>query len=169
MCNPKQCLMYLIAAIFLAGGALACGDIDETENQNAPNQHQNDENGNGEDDNGDNDSPNDEEEIAVAGTWENQWGDEEVIDDEMWDYMWLVDFDNDERWAITQNPEDDEHNPDAYNRLEWTPIDDDTFYYCIVDFGLETEEDARETEETADEGDLEAGCGGHPWTEMTKI
>ena len=156
--NLTKMFICLIAASFAATGTLACGDDDFQENQNQ-NQNQNQH---------ENDNQGEDDEIAVAGAWENQFGTTEVIDEEMWDFMYLVDYDNDERWAVTQNPDDDEHNPSAYNRLEWLPIEDDVFYYCIVAFGLATEQDAHEIEEGADSDDLDEGCGGFEWTEMTR-
>jgi hypothetical protein len=159
----KSSLLFLSLIAFLATGALACGELDveeEGENQSS----EKDENQN----NDEKQNNQSEAEIEVAGEWENQFGEIEVIDDERWDFMHLVDFENDQRWAVTQNPDDDEWNPSAYNRLVWTPIEDDVFYYCTVDFGLETEEEAQLSDASADEEDLDGGCGGFAWTEMTR-
>ncbi len=155
----SRVLICLIAALFMATGTVACGDDDFAENQEPTNQQ------NG--DNYDNQETEDDE-IEVAGEWQNQFGGTEVIDEEMWDFMYLIDFDNDERWAITQNPDDDEHNPDAYSRIHWLPIEDDVFHYCMVDFGLDTEDEARESEASADEEDLDEGCGEFAWSELTR-
>ena len=137
----------------LATGVVACGDDDLTENQN---QNQTD--------------PDGSDSIAVAGAWENQFETVEVIDDEKWDFMTLLDFDNEERWAITQNADDDEWNPSAFNRVVWTPIENDVFYYCTAVFAAETETEAREEEGDADPENLESGCGenGFAWNQMTR-
>ena len=154
-------LSRLMLVAFLATGTLACGDMDEEENQNQVDPGDGDAAGDGDGDG--------EESIAVEGTWTTNFGGEESIDDEVWGFMLLIDFDNDERWAIAQNPSDSEYNPDEYNRLVWTPIEDDVFHYCTVAFGLETEEEARNAENTADDQDLDGeGCGGFSWTEMTR-
>jgi hypothetical protein len=108
-------------------------------------------------------------EIEVAGAWLTPFDTVEVIDDEVWSFMLVVDFDNQDRWAITQNPDDDEFNPDAYNRLVWTLVDGDEFYYCTVAFGLETEAEARNVETIPDDTDLGGeGCGGFSWTRMVR-
>lgn len=161
--TTTKTMLVLALTAFLASGLMACGDDEFVENQNQENEQHGEEEEITE-------NQAEEESIEVAGTWENQFGMTETIDDEMWDFMHLVDFDNGERWAITQNPDDDEHNPDAYNRLYWTSIEDDTFYYCTAVFGKETEDEAREAEGTADEEDLEGGCGegGFEWTEMIR-
>ena len=160
--NTKKSFAALLVLCLLATGTLACGDEEFEENQDDEQVNQN-QNQQDEDQN-----QGESEQIEVAGTWETPFETVEVIDDEMWGFMYLIDFDNDQRWAITQNPDDDDHNPDAFNRLHWTPIENDTFYYCTVAFGLDTEQEARDTDATADEGDLDGGCGGFPWTEMTR-
>ncbi len=157
----RQGFFFVLAAA-LATGSLACGEMDEENQNQAVNQNQ-DQNQN------QNQNQDPEWEIEVAGTWENQFGLIEEIDDEIWDFMFVIDFDNDDRWAITQNPSDDDFNPDGYNRLVWTPIEGDVFYYCTVDFGLATEEDARTTDATGDASDLDGvGCNGFPWTRMER-
>lgn len=156
----KADVMGNVLRVFLVGllatGMLACGEIDEAENQGG----QDAENQGGQDD----------ELIEVAGTWETQFGGTEVIDEENWDYMSLVVFDNDERWAVTQNPEDSDFNPSLYNRIVWTPLVEDSFYYCYVDFALDDIDEALNSEAEADADDLEGeGCGGFSWTKMTRL
>ena len=156
--TTQKISLYLTLIFFVATGMVACGDEEFEKNQNQESNANQEANGNQEQ----------EDSIATAGTWDNQFDMTETIDDEMWDYMYLIDFDNDERWAITQNPDDDEHNPAGYNRLEWTPIEDDTFYYCTAARGLDTEEEALQAESTADDEDLDEGCAGFEWTEMVR-
>lgn len=136
----------LLLISFLATGIVACGETDGEEAETE-----------------------ESEGIEVAGDWDTQFDTIETIDEEMWSFMYLVEYNNDERWAVTQNPDDDEHNPDLYNRLEWTPIENDVFHYCTVDFGLDSREDALNSEASADADDLETGCGGFEWTEMSKL
>jgi hypothetical protein len=70
---------------------------------------------------------------------------------------------------VTQNPEDSEWDPSKYSKIVWTEIADDfSWYYCIVDFGKDTAEEARDSEQTADDSDpASQGCGGDfSWTKM---
>lgn len=147
-------LSFLLALSLLATGVMACGEETEAEANQEQNQNQN---------------QGSEEGIEIAGTWETNFQTEEIIDEQSWGFMILIDYDNDERWAITQNPSDDEYNPDAFMRLVWTPLEEDEFYYCMVEFGLETEEEARNSTATADAEDLDGeGCNGFSWTKMTR-
>lgn len=112
--------------------------------------------------------------IEVTGTYMNQFDSMETVTATTWDFgieQSIVDWDNQANWAITQNPEDAEFNPSAFNKIVWLePNDQDVFFYCTVDFGLETEEAARTTAKTADSGaPLEGGCGESPWTELTPM
>jgi hypothetical protein len=50
----------------------------------------------------------------------------------------IEDYSNDENEIITQNPDDAEYSPSAFNRIVWTEIEADSFYYCTTDFGLES-------------------------------
>ena len=52
--------------------------------------------------------------------------------------------------------------------IVWTEIDGDSFFYCTVDFGLDSAEDAENTAMSADDTDPENdGCGGFSWTVLT--
>ncbi len=183
-------LLRLIVTALLVTGLVACGDDDDvTGNDDEQNQQQDenkDDKNNDDDENDDNGNDDeddlidpDDQDIVIAGSWETNFDGREDIDDDQWTFVFdenddlvqaMIDFDNDERWAITQNPEDAEFGPGSYNRSVWTDLEDDRFYYCTVDFGLESEEDAHASEQKADEEDLEGGCGeGSPWTEMTRL
>lgn len=112
----------------------------------------------------------DDDSIAVAGTWRSNFDSVEVIDDERWGFASIVEYDNAARTAITQNPADDMYNPSKFNKYVWTPIGiDGSFYYCTVDYGLLTADAARTTVKTADANDLNGkGCQGFPWTKLTR-
>ena len=144
------------AIVALAGGmsvgVMACGD-DDANGDSANQQNQGDMG------------------IEVAGTWETNFGDEELIDEEVWGFRDLIDYDNEDRQAVTQNPEDAEFGALEYSRIEWTPLEGDVFYYCETVFGLETEDEAWQEEGVADADDLEGGCGedGFGWTQMERL
>ncbi|MGD8861607.1 MAG: hypothetical protein PVI30_16480 [Myxococcales bacterium] len=107
-------------------------------------------------------------EIEVAGTYDSDFG-AETIDSTMWNGSDVVDFDNDDNWAVTQNADDADFDPGKFNKVVWTePAEDGAFHYCTVDFGLGTADEAVDTELTADDTDPESGgCGGFPWTLLT--
>jgi hypothetical protein len=110
--------------------------------------------------------------IELTGSYDTQFGTTETITATTWEFgieAAIVDWDNEANWAVTQNPEDAETSPNAFNKVVWTEPDaQGAFYYCTVDFGLETEEAARTTDKTADDSNPEeSGCGEFAWTKMT--
>jgi len=107
-------------------------------------------------------------EIAVRGLWRSSFGDSELIDSSRWSFTSIVEYDNQARYAITQNPADDMFNPSKFNKYVWTPFMAGSFYYCTVDYGLTSVEAARSSSKQANESDLEgAGCGGFAWTKLS--
>ena len=108
-------------------------------------------------------------EIEISGTWNSSFGGTETISSEAWGETTVVDFDNAENVAIIRNPDDDMFNPGKFNRVIWTEPKDGSFYYCWVDFGLDTEAEAKESDATADDSDPDTtGCGGtNPWTKLS--
>ena len=106
--------------------------------------------------------------IEIAGSWTGEFADE-MIDSESWNGSAVVTFDNAENFAITQNADDAMYDPGKFNKLVWTEPADNAFYYCTIDFGLDTEADAKASAKVADETDLEgAGCDGFPWSKLSK-
>jgi hypothetical protein len=107
-----------------------------------------------------------DDELEVAGDWKSDFGDQTISLDD-WDGAKVVSFDNDENVAITHTADDAEFNPDTYSKLVWTEPSDDGFYYCTVDFGLESQKAAEDTDKVADDSDpANGGCGMFPWTKL---
>ena len=111
--------------------------------------------------------------IEIEGTWTSNFGGEEAISDEAWTSFaaqTIIEFSNDENYAIWQNPSDAEFNPDMFGRNVWTEIEDGSFYYCTVAYMSETAEATEDDAEPADANDFETGCGalGSPWTQLTQ-
>lgn len=107
--------------------------------------------------------------IEVQGRYMSNFGELEVIDATQWGFTKLIEFDNATRVAVTQNPATDMFNPSKFNRYVWTPKSQDgSFYYCTVDYGLQTVELARSSTKVADAtSPMTAGCGGFAWTKLT--
>jgi len=121
----------------------------------------------------------DKDPIEIAGSWEYEIGGDpvtEVIDDQSWDLVFtvadVVEYDNEDNWAVLYMPSDlDEAlGPETYQRVVWTEPDDGVFYYCTVEFGLETLDEALASDAEADDSDLDGeGCNGFPWTMMNAV
>jgi hypothetical protein len=107
--------------------------------------------------------------IEIMGMGDNDWGTAEEITSEVWNGTDIVSYSNEDNWVITQNaaeqPEDSYAVVSAFNKIVWTDVENDTFYYCWVAWDLATLEEAEAAENIADASDLtEAGCGGSSWT-----
>jgi hypothetical protein len=111
--------------------------------------------------------------LELNGSWENKdFAETDVIDDASWTTAFgdgdpvtssIETFDNDENYLVYSGPDG------KYSRIVWTEIDGDSFYDCTVDFGLDTLDAALASEKTADDSDPDnAGCGGFPWTKLTR-
>lgn len=107
--------------------------------------------------------------IEIEGEWASEFGDES-IDSESWGMQMVIRYDNDDNVAITQNADDAEWSPGLFNRVVWTEPEDGAFFYCTVDFDLESAEDAEASTMTADDSDPDnSGCGGFNWTKLEAL
>jgi hypothetical protein len=116
---------------------------------------------------------NDAGSLEISGTWTGDFGDE-TISDETWASFAtqvIVDFSNEDNFAIWQNPDDAAYNPGMFGRNVWTEPDGGSFYYCTVAY-MSASPEATETDaEPADTSDLDmSGCGAMdaPWTKLTE-
>ena len=110
--------------------------------------------------------------LEIMGNGDNDWGGTEEITGDAWNGTAIVSYSNEDNWVITQNdaeqPEDSWAVASAFNKIVWTDVENDTFYYCWVAWDLATLEEAEAAENISDASDLTgAGCGGSPWTMVT--
>jgi hypothetical protein len=115
--------------------------------------------------------------LEIAGTWANtDFGETDVIGAGSWSQDYgtgpvvsaIVTFSNGQNYAIRQAPHDATFDPDKFDRTVWTEIDGDHFYYCTIDHGLDTAEEAEAMTTAVDANALDTtGCGGFPWTKLT--
>ncbi len=144
-------------AVMLGLSVVACGGEDDDD---ADDGHHN---------------PPAETHLEITGAWENKdFMETDVIDDTSWTTTFgdsdpltstIEKFDNTGNVVIYAGQDG------KYSRIVWTEIEDDAFFFCTVDYGLETLEDAEASEKTADDSDPEnGGCGdgGFSWTKLTK-
>jgi hypothetical protein len=77
----------------------------------------------------------------------------------------VLSFDNEDDYLIAQNHEDNEYSGGLYSRFDWLEEDGD-MYYCQPAYDAN---DAAAAEATsADPTDMESGCGGFGWSELTE-
>jgi hypothetical protein len=128
----------------------------------------------GDEDAGDDDGGVEDESIEVAGRWHSSFGGTEVIDDDSFESFGssspIAHYDNLVNFMVTQNPPDALYGPNKFNKIVWTEPTVGGFYYCWVDFSLDTAEQARNSTATADDSDPEnGGCGGFAWTKSSPV
>ena len=109
--------------------------------------------------------------LAIAGSYTDEFGTEHVIDDGSWTQTFpgypattwtITSYDNDGMYVIAQNSPDDPFNPGLWSRFDWAG----DLHYCQATFDAATEADALTTPRP-DDSDLDAGCGGFAWTDLT--
>jgi hypothetical protein len=111
--------------------------------------------------------------IEIEGSWTGEFGDEEISDDAWTSFATqaIVEFSNEDNYAVWQNPDDADFNPSLFGRNVWTEIEDGSFYYCTVAYMSESAEATEDDAEPVDMGDLDnAGCGAtdSPWTKLSR-
>ena len=108
--------------------------------------------------------------IEIAGEYDDNFGGEQVIGATSWDsggsVFYFSQVNNAEGFAIARASEDGLFGACGWNRFEWM-IDGASIFYCQSAFGLESEAAALAAER-ADQADVEEGCGGFEWTQITE-
>ena len=105
--------------------------------------------------------------IELVGLYASNFGFSEAITETKWGTATIVEFDNAMNFAITQQPADDQFNPSKFSKIVWTEPANGFFWYCTVEFGKDTADDAKGTTMTADSTDpANGGCGGFSWTRL---
>ena len=106
--------------------------------------------------------------LEVAGTWDDNYGGTTTISAADWGVSTIAKYNNALRYAIVQAPADDQWNPSKFSKFVWTPVESGVFFYCTIEYGKDTADDAENTTNVADATDpANGGCGGFPWTKMT--
>jgi hypothetical protein len=107
--------------------------------------------------------------LEVAGTWASNFGFDETISETSWGSATIVRYDNDDNFAVMQQPADDMFNPSKFSKVVWTEPMLDRFFYCTVDYGLATAAEAEASTKSADASDpANGGCGGFSWTRLAE-
>lgn len=110
------------------------------------------------------------EPLEIIGKYSDNFGSKQIITATTWNDATIADYDNDKNVVYTQNPDDAKYNPSKFGKTVYTePDQSGSFYFCMVEFSLDTLEEARASTTTADDSDPESGgCGGtFPWTKAS--
>jgi hypothetical protein len=112
------------------------------------------------------------EPIAIAGSYTDDFGGSHTITPDSWvsGFAGVFHFtavDSDEGFAVALNAEDNAYSACAYSRFSWV-FEAGELYYCQAPYDAATEAAAL-ADTSADETDLETGCGGFPWSKLTPV
>jgi hypothetical protein len=108
--------------------------------------------------------------LEIIGKYSDNFGFEQIITATSWNESTIAGYDNDKNIVYTQFPEDNEFSPSKFAKTVYTEPDEaGSFYFCMVEFSLDTLAEAEESTTTADDSDPDnGGCGGkNPWTKAT--
>jgi len=115
------------------------------------------------------DTTPDEVGFELTGAWSSGFGDE-TISDTRWDGFCLQAvkrFDNTKNEAILETT-GGEGCGAGYSKVLWTDIANDAFDYCTAAFGEASIDAAANKSTSAISADLTTGCGGFPWSHLTR-
>jgi len=102
--------------------------------------------------------------FELAGEWETSTGEQAFISDTMWGLDSILSFDNTENYVFTQTASNAAGGANAYNKIVWTDIVNDSFYACYALFGYASLVDLERAAYEVDSSDPEvSGCNGMPW------
>jgi len=109
--------------------------------------------------------------IEVVGTWDSNFGGQEVITDTMWTSFTsftIISWDNDANTAVLLQADDGGDFANTYSAYAWTEIANNSFFYCTTAFGAASAEEAEMMAFVPDDSAPDmGGCNGFPWTQLT--
>jgi hypothetical protein len=109
-------------------------------------------------------------ELEIVGEYDDNFGGEQIITEKDWNGSSIVGYDNDENVVYTQFSDDDQFNPNKFAKTVYTEPKSGSFYFCMVEFSLDSLDEAKQSTASADDSDPDtSGCGGEfAWTKATK-
>jgi len=161
--SPHTCTLLFTFGALLA--APACADKGDDTGGSGDDSAADDSDG-GDDSGGSDD-------IAIAGSWTDNYGGDHVITNASWSQYGgsslfaFTTYDNDEAYAIAQNDSANEYNPDLYSRFDWTWDASDQLWYCQTAYAAMSAEEAEATAAADPADPSTTGCSGFPWTSLT--
>ena len=108
--------------------------------------------------------------LAIRGSYTDNWGSSHTADA----WKWMMDdsvfhvsvSDNWGNWLVAQNDSNNAWNQDLWSKFEWTWDSDGGLYYCQTAYAEASESDAINFP-AADTSDMQTGCGGFGWSQLS--
>lgn len=107
--------------------------------------------------------------LEIMGSYVDEFDGTHEITAETWTMsqvgvFHIAEFDNAATFLVAQNDAGNEFDSEKWSRMDWT-YDGQDLYFCQPAYNKDTQEEAM-ADESADRGDLQAGCSGFPWSQL---
>ncbi len=111
--------------------------------------------------------------LEIAGSYQDPYGGTHIISDDLWDQgamgkYHIALYDNEKDYLVAQNDEQNAYNPGKWSRFDWVWYNG-ALYYCQTAYDKSSQKEAEEVEAADPSNPEEGGCGGFPWTKLTKV
>jgi hypothetical protein len=126
----------------------------------------------------DDDGGKDDDDLAIAGTYVDDFGVEHHISNEAWEQTYpddggqevfhIVAWDNSERRVVAHNALENAYNGNLFSAFDWAE-DGDGLYVCQTRYDAATQDEAAQAPRADDSDPATGGCGGETfaWTNLT--
>lgn len=111
--------------------------------------------------------------LEINGSYQDPYGGTHVISDDLWDQgamgkYHIVAYDNEKDYLFAQNDERNAYNPGKWSRFDWV-WHNGALYYCQSAYDKASQKEAEAVEAADPTNPEQGGCGGFPWTKLTKV
>jgi len=111
--------------------------------------------------------------FELIGVYENNYGGFEILGHSLWKNSSIVYFNNDNNIVILRTAPKNDNSALTFSKIVYTEKSNNTLYYCTVDYGKSTLEEARNTSKIANSSSPEtSGCdsvNNFAWTKLTQV
>jgi hypothetical protein len=103
--------------------------------------------------------------FELAGEYVDNFDSDQSISSRMWNDMGIAAYDNEANVVYTQAPCDDQWSPSKFFKIVYTEPSGGSFYFCMIDYSLDTLAEAMASTKVADASNPDqSGCGSFPWS-----
>ena len=126
----------------------------------------------------DDDGGGGDDDLAIAGTYVDDFGVEHDISNEVWEQTYpddagtevfhIVAWDNTEQRVVAHNSPENAYNGNLFSAFDWADVGDDV-YVCQTRYDAATQDEAEQAPRSDDTDPAGGGCGGETfaWTNLT--
>ena len=124
----------------------------------------------GTEDTGTEDTGEVQEDVAISGEWEDNWGGSHSIENTSWtsgDSLYHIsEYDNDAQFGIAHNDAGNPWNGNLWSRFDWTTDSAGATWFCHTAYDASGPQEALATPAADATDPPTSGCGGFSWTQL---